>query len=71
MMSLQDQYMLCPPLACCTSAAQDLYIWALHRRNRTVTARETSSNVPGRRQISAQTVRNRLRENGLCAIAFR
>ena len=34
-------------------------------RNRTVTARETASNVPGFRQISTQTVRNRLRENGL------
>ena len=36
-------------------------------RNRTVTAKETASNVPGLRRISAQTVRNRLRENGLYA----
>jgi hypothetical protein len=33
-------------------------------RNRTVTARETASNVLGLRRISAQTVRNRLREIG-------
>jgi hypothetical protein len=39
----------------------------LHIRNRTMTARETASNVPGLRRISAQTVRNRLRENGLRA----
>ena len=32
-----------------------------------MTARETASNVPGLRRISAQTVRNRLRENGLRA----
>ena len=50
-----------------TSAADDRYIRVLHMRNRTVTARATSSNVPGLRRISAQTVRNRLRENGLCA----
>ena len=30
-----------------------------------MTARETASNVPGLRRISAQTVRNSLRENGL------
>jgi hypothetical protein len=33
----------------------------------TVTARETASNVQGLRRISAQTVRNRLRENALRA----
>jgi transposase len=32
-----------------TSAAQDRYIRELHMRNRTVTARETASNVPGLR----------------------
>ena len=36
-------------------------------RNRTVTARETASNVPGLRRISVHTVRNRLRENVLRA----
>ena len=36
-------------------------------RNRTLTARETATNVPSLRRISAQTVRNRLRENGLRA----
>ena len=50
-----------------TSAAEDRYIRVLHMRNRTVTARATASNVPGLRRISAQTVRNRLHENGLCA----
>jgi hypothetical protein len=34
-------------------------------RNRTVTARETTSNVPGLPWISAQSVRKRLGENGL------
>jgi transposase len=48
-----------------TSAVQDRYIRVFHLRKRTVTARETSSNVPGLRRISAQTVRNCLRENGL------
>ena len=48
-----------------TSAAEDRCIRVLHKRNRTVTARATASNVPGIRRISAQTVRNRLRENGL------
>ena len=42
------------------SAAQDRYTRVLHLRNRTVTARETASNVPGLRRISAQTVRNGL-----------
>ena len=50
-----------------TSAAQDRYIRELNMRNQTVTARETASNVPSLRRISAQTVRNRLRENGLRA----
>ena len=50
-----------------TSAAQDRYIRVLHMRNQTVRARETTSNAPGLRRISAQTVRNRLRENGLRA----
>ena len=34
-----------------TSAAQDRYIRVLHLRNRTVTARETASNVPGLRRV--------------------
>ena len=46
MTSLQSQYMLCPPLA------QDCYIWLLHQRNWTVTARETASTIPGLRRIS-------------------
>jgi hypothetical protein len=50
-----------------TSAAQDHYIRVRHLRNRTMTARDTVSNVPGLRRISTQTVRNRLRENGLRA----
>lgn len=50
-----------------TSAAQDRYIRLLHLRNRTKTATETASNIPGLRRISAQTVRNRLRQNGLRA----
>jgi hypothetical protein len=48
-----------------TSADQDRYIRVLHLRNRTMTARDTISNVPGLRRISAQTVRNRLRVNVL------
>ena len=47
-----------------TSAAHYCYIRVLHLRNRMVTARETSSNIPGLRRIPAQTVRNRLHENG-------
>jgi hypothetical protein len=50
-----------------TSAFQDCYIRVLHMRNRTVTERETALHVPGLRRISAQTVRNRLHENGLRA----
>ena len=50
-----------------TSAAQDRYIRVLHLRNRIVTAWETASNVPGLRRISAQTVRNCLRENAVRA----
>ena len=50
-----------------TSAAQDSSIRVLHLRSRTVTARETASNVPRLRRISAQTVRNLLHENGLRA----
>ena len=45
-----------------TTAAQDRYIRVIHLRNRTVTATETASNIPGLRRISVQTVRNRLRE---------
>ena len=48
-----------------TSTVQYRYIWVLHLRNRTVTARETESNVPGLRWISEQTIRYRLREKGL------
>ena len=47
-----------------TSSAHYCYIRVLHLRNRMVTARETSSNIPGLRRIPAQTVRNRLHENG-------
>ena len=47
-----------------TSAAQYCYIRVLYLRNRTVTASETASNIPGLRRIPAQKVRNRLRENG-------
>ena len=48
-----------------TSTVQDRYIRILHLRNRTVTTRETASNIPGLRWISAQRVRSRLGENGL------
>jgi hypothetical protein len=50
-----------------TSASQDRYIRVPHMRNQIMTARETASHVPGLRRISAQTVRNRLRENDLRA----
>lgn len=45
-----------------TTAQQDRYIRILHLRNRTVTATQTASSIPGLRRISAQTVRNRLRK---------
>ena len=50
-----------------TTVQQDRYIRIFHLRNRTVTATQTASRIPGLRRISAQTVRNRLREVGLRA----
>ena len=48
-----------------TNAAQDRYIRVFHLRYRTVPATHTAGNVPGLRRISAQTIRNRLREHGI------
>ena len=69
MTSLQSQYILCPPLACNTARIHQLSKIATsgYLKNGTVTARETASNVPDLRRISEQTIRNRLRENGLRA----
>ena len=43
------------------------YIRVFQLRNRTVTASQTASGIPGLRRISAQTVRNHLREHGIRA----
>ena len=48
-----------------TTRGQYRYIRLRHLRDRTTTASFTASNIPGLRRISAQTVRNRLREAGL------
>ena len=52
-----------------TTLGQDRYIMNTHLRNRFQTATATAANTPGlhNNRISAQTVRNRLRENGLHA----
>lgn len=50
-----------------TTAAQDRYIRVHHLRHRTATATSTARQIPGLRRLSAQTVRNRLREAGLRA----
>ena len=50
-----------------TTAAQDRYIRVHHLRHRTTTATNTAGQVPGLRRVSAQTIRNRLREAGLRA----
>ena len=54
---------------CVTTRGQDRYIMNTHLRNRFQTATATAANTPGlhNNRISAQTVRNRLRENGLHA----
>ena len=55
-----------------TTRGQDRYIMNTHLRNRFQTATATAANKPGlyNNQISAQTVRNLLRENGLTSDAF-
>ena len=52
-----------------TKRGQDGYIMNTHLRNRFQTATATAANTPGlhNNRISPQTVRNRLRENGLHA----
>ena len=52
-----------------TMCGQDCYIMNMHLNNRFQTATATAANTPGlhNNRISAQTVRNRLRENGLHA----
>ena len=52
-----------------TTPAQDRYILNQHLRNRFLIATATASVTPGTHnpRISAQTVRNRLAENNLCA----
>ena len=52
-----------------TTRGQDRYIMNTHMRNRFQTATATAANTPGlhNNRISAQTVRNRLRENDLHA----
>ena len=48
-----------------TTLRQDRFIRVFHLRNRTVTAAYTADNVPGLRRVSAQTIRNRLKEHGI------
>ena len=48
-----------------SAPAQDRYILLFHLRNRTVTATTTAAWIPGIRRISAQTVRNRIRQCGI------
>ena len=50
---------------CISAPAQDWYIMLFHLRNRTVTATTTAAWIPGLRRISAQTVRNRIRQYGI------
>lgn len=50
-----------------TTATQDRYIRVRHLRDRFTTATFTASSIPGRRRISDQTVRNRLRDAGIRA----
>ena len=52
-----------------TTRGQDRYIMNTHLRSRFQTATATAANTPGLRnnRLSAQTIRNRLRENGLHA----
>lgn len=50
-----------------TTRAQDRYIRLRHLRDRITTATSTAHAVPGMHRISAQTIRNRLREGGLRA----
>ena len=47
-----------------TNLVEDRYIRVFQPRHRTVTASQTPSSINGLRSISAQTVRNRLREDG-------
>ncbi|XP_067678599.1 uncharacterized protein [Haliotis asinina] len=50
-----------------TNRAQDRYIRLHLLHHRTATATSTAINIPGLHQVSAQTVKNRLREAGLRA----
>ena len=52
-----------------TTGSTNDYIMNTHLRNRIQTATATAANTPGlhNNRISAQTVRNRLRENGFYA----
>ena len=51
-----------------TTPAQDRFIRVSHLRYRTQTAAYTAHHLPGRHRVSAQTVRNRLRQYGLRAM---
>ncbi|XP_046545838.1 uncharacterized protein LOC124255935 [Haliotis rubra] len=48
-----------------TTPAQKRFIRVLHLRNRTISAANTANNVPGLRRVSAQIIRNRLRQHGI------
>ena len=50
-----------------TTPAQDRYIRVHHLRNRQAIPTVTATQVPGLRRVSAQTIRNRLKEAGLRA----
>jgi len=69
MTSLQSQYLFCPPLACSTALTHQqpnittsgYFTWETGQWQQ----EKQHQMPPGLRRISAQTVRNRLRENGL------
>ncbi|XP_046581137.1 uncharacterized protein LOC124288628 [Haliotis rubra] len=48
-----------------TTQVQDRFTRLLHLRNRTISAAYTANNVTGLRRVSAQTIRNRLRQHGI------
>ena len=50
-----------------TTPAQDRFIRLQHLRDRFQTATTTAANIPGLRRVSSQTIRNRLRSQGIFA----
>ena len=56
-----------PGQRCATTPRQDRYIPHIHTRERFLFATLTARTLPGRRRVSTQTIRNRLRSVGLRA----